>query len=163
MFGLFKSPSFRDPRLGEFARSRRHWRGSLALEGATSVPLVLSGTRTEPDAQAIATARILANAFASWRPAIASSLFEHYSPYAEAVAAGELPPPSEPLPSINTPSQVWPHVSLAFVSVTPLEGVLTSEFGFTTAWDEEHTLGARFQEGRFLELCGSVLPHERDA
>ncbi len=158
MFGLFKSPSFRDPLLGEFTRSRRQWRGSLALEGAASVPLVLSGTRTEPDSQAIATARTLANAFASWRPAIAFSLFEHYGPYAEAVAAGELPPPSEPLPSINTPSQVWPHVSLAFVSVTALEGVLTYEFGFTTAWDEEHTLGARFQEGKFLELCGSVLP-----
>jgi hypothetical protein len=158
MFSLFKSPSFRDPLLGEFARSRGHWRGSLALEGIASVPLVLSGTRTQPDAKAIATARTLANAFTSWRPTIESALFEHYGPYAEALAAGELPPPSDPLPSIKAPSEVWPHVSLVFVSVTPLEGVLTSEFGYTTAWDEEHTLGARFEDGKFLELCGSVLP-----
>ena len=158
MFSLFKSPAFRDPKLGEFARSRGHWRGSLAFEGIGSVPLVLSGTRTEPDAEALAKARTLASAFTSWRPAIESALFEHYGPYAEALAAGELPPPDSPLPSISAPNEVWPHVSLVFVSVTPLEGVLTPEFGYTTAWDEEHTLGARFQHGKFLELCGSVLP-----
>jgi hypothetical protein len=49
-------------------------------------------------------------------------------------------------------------VSLVFVSVTPLSGLLTTELGYTTAWDDEHTLGARFQSGRFIELCGSVLP-----
>jgi len=48
--------------------------------------------------------------------------------------------------------------SLVFVSVTPLDGVLTTELGYTTAWDEEHTLGVRFQSGKFIELCGSVLP-----
>ena len=157
MFSLFKSP-FRDPLLGEFARSHGHWRGSFALDGMASVPLVLSGTRAEPDPKAIGTARTLANAFTSWRPAIESALFEHYGPYAEALAAGELPPPSNPLPGIKAPSEVWLHVSLVFISVTPLAGVLTSEFGYTTAWDEEHTLGARFQDGQFLELCGSVLP-----
>jgi hypothetical protein len=158
MFGFFKSPPFRDPHLGEFTRSRGHWRGSITLDGSASVPLVLSGTRTEPDSQAMEAARILTNAFVTWRPIIESALFEHYGPYAEALAAGELPPPSESFPSINIPSQVWPHVSLEFVSVTPLEDVLTPEFGYRTAWDEEHTLGARFQAGKFLELCGSVLP-----
>jgi hypothetical protein len=34
----------------------------------------------------------------------------------------------------------------------------TSELGYTTDWDEEHTLGARFQTGKFIELCGSMLP-----
>ena len=96
-------------------------------------------------------------AFASWRPAIEQALFEHYEPYAEAIAGGELPSPSDALPQIAVPADVWSHVSLVFVSVTPLGGVLTTEFGYTTAWDEEHTLGARFQSGRFIELCGSVL------
>jgi len=96
--------------------------------------------------------------FASWRPAIEKALFEHYGPYAEALAAGELQPPSEAFPSIAAPNQVWPHVSLVFISVTPLDGVLTTELGYTTAWDEEHTLGARFHSGTFIELCGSVLP-----
>lgn len=158
MFGLFKSPPFRDPLLGQFTRSRGHWRGALSLEGAMNVPLVLSGTRTEPDAQAVAIAQTMESAFAYWRPAIASALFEHYGPYAEAVAEGEFPGASKPLPNINAPDEVWPHVALAFVSVAPIEGAFISEFGFTTAWDEEHTLGVRFQEGKFIELCGSVLP-----
>ena len=158
MFGLFKSPSFRDPQLGELVRSRGLWRGSLTVEAGVSAPLAVSGTRTEPDAQALAAARTVAHVFASWRPAIEQALFEHYGPYAEAVAAGGLPPPSDAFPGIAAPGQVWPHVSLVFVSVTPLSGVLTTELGYTTAWDEEHTLGARFESGKFIELCGSVLP-----
>ena len=81
-----------------------------------------------------------------------------YEPYGEMVTAGELPSPSDALPRIAAPGDVWSHVSLVFVSVTPLSGLLTTELGYTTAWDEEHTLGARFQSGKFIELCGSVLP-----
>jgi hypothetical protein len=33
MFGLFKSPPYLDPQLGELTRSCGHWRGTLALEG----------------------------------------------------------------------------------------------------------------------------------
>ena len=157
MFGLFKSPPFHDPQLGELVRSRGLWRGSLTIETGVSAPLALSGTRTEPGAQALTTAREVPQAFGSWRPAIEQALFEHYEPYAEAVAAGELPSPSEALSRIVSPGDVWPHVSLVFVSVTPLSGLLTTELGYTTAWDDEHTLGARFQSGKFIELCGSVL------
>jgi len=85
-------------------------------------------------------------------------LFEHYEPYAEAVTAGELPSPGEALPRIAAPGDVWSHASLVFVSVTSLRGLLTTELGYITAWDDEHTLGARFQSGKFVELCGSVLP-----
>ncbi|WP_295506892.1 hypothetical protein [Accumulibacter sp.] len=42
--------------------------------------------------------------------------------------------------------------------MTPLDDALTTELGYMTSWDEEHTLGARFQGDRFIELCGSVLP-----
>lgn len=157
MFGLFKSPSFRDPRLGDLVRSRGHWRGSLVLADGTAVPLALAGTRAEPDAQAAAAAAALPAQLASLRPIIETALFEHYAPYAEAVDAGELSASGEAFPRINAPGQVWPHVSLVFVAVTPLGGVLTTELGYTSAWDEEHTLGARFQSGTFVELCGSVL------
>ncbi len=158
MFGLFSSPQFRDPQLGELARARGHWRGSLTLEAGASVPLALSGTRSAPDAQAVAMARELRTLFPSWRTRIAEALFEHYEPYAESLAADGRPPPSEVFPRISSSSQVWPLVSLVYVSVTPLAGVLTTEFGYTTVWDEEHTLGARFQSGSLFELCGSVLP-----
>jgi len=156
LFGLFKSPPFHDSQLGELVRSRGLWRGLLTAGDGVSAPLTLSGTRTAPQAQALAAAREVKQAFASWRPAIERALFEHYEPYAEATT-GELPSSSDALPQIAVSADVWSHVSLVFVSVTPLGGVLTTELGYTTAWDEEHTLGARFQSGRFIELCGSVL------
>jgi len=158
LFGLFKSKSFRDEQLGELARSRGRWRGSLALEADVSVPLALSGTRSEPDPEAVALAREVATHLATWRPTIEQALFEHYGPYAEAGAAGDPPPASEATPNIATSDQVWPHVSLVYVSIALLDGVLTTELGYDTAWDEEHTLGAQFQAGEFIELCGSVLP-----
>jgi Domain of unknown function (DUF6985) len=158
LFSIFKSSPFHDPELGELVRSRGLWRGSLTIEAGVTAPLALSGTRTEPNAQALTAARGVAQAFASWRPAVEQALFEHYEPYGEMVTAGELPSPSEALPRIAAPGDVWSHVSLVFVSVTPLSGLLTTELGYTTAWDEEHTLGARFQSGEFIELCGSVLP-----
>jgi hypothetical protein len=157
MLGYFKSPPFRHPDLGDFARSRGHWRGKIEL-GGTVVPLVLAGNRSEPDAQALQVALAIAPNFLAWRPVIEQALFEHYQPYAEAFAAGELQTGSDPVPRISAPADVWGHVTVAFVSVAPLDGVPTVEFGLTTAWDEEHTLGARFQAGRLLELCGSVLP-----
>jgi hypothetical protein len=42
------------------------------------------------------------------------------------------------------------------VLIEPLDGVPTIEIALSVAWDEEHTLGARIQEWRLLELCGSV-------
>src|SRR5262245_55678898 len=111
MMSFFKPSPFRDPVLGEFTRSRGHWRGKLELGGAP-VPLVLVGGRSEPDAHALALARTIAPNFAAWRSSIETSLFEHYQPYAEALAAGELPAPSEPFPSIGAPGEVWSHVTL---------------------------------------------------
>lgn len=158
MFGLFKSPPYLDPQLGELTRSRGHWRGTLALEGGARVPLALAGSRSEPDAQAVAAARDVPKRLAEWRASIEAALFEHYEPYAEANAADDPESPGQAMPGIPAANQVWPHVSLVFVSVTPLDGVLTVELGYAAAWDEEHTLGARFQANRFVELCGSVLP-----
>lgn len=156
MFGLFKSASFVDPQLGELRRSGGRWRGTFLLEGK-KVPLVVSGARAVPDAAALDVARSIAASFPSWRPTIERALYEHYAPYAEAVAAGEADPPEPGLPRIEGPAAVWPHATAAFVQVAPLSGRLTVEIGYRVAWDEEHTLGARLLEGQLLELCGSVL------
>lgn len=158
MFGLFKSPPYLDAQLGELTRSRGRWRGTLALEGGASVPLALAGSRSEPDAQAVAAARDVPKRLAEWRFSIEAALFEHYEPYADANTADEPESSGQVMPAIPAAKQVWPHVSLVFISVTPLDGVLTVELGYSAAWDEEHTLGARFQAHRFVELCGSVLP-----
>ena len=157
MFEFLKPAAFVDPQLGELRRSRGAWRGTLKLDTEAPVPLVLRGSRAAPDAEALRIARSLPAEYASWRPAIERELFDHYSPYAQAVAAGELDPPSPGLPPIDGPPSVWPHTTVEFVQVGPLDGVLTVEIGYRVAWDEEHTLGARFRDGRLLELCGSVL------
>ncbi len=155
MFGLFESTPFRDPKLGELIRWRGFWRGSIQLESGPA-PLVLAGTRTEPDPIALAVANEVQARLAGWRATIEAAMFEHYEPYAEALAAGE-EVAGEGFPSISAPAGVWPHVSLQYIAVLPLSGHLTTELGYTTRWDEEHTLGARFKGDAFVELCGSVL------
>lgn len=157
MLGFWKSAPFVDPQLGELYRSRGVWRGTLKVEAGPPVPLVLSGSRAGPDAEALRIARSVPSNYASWRPAVERELFDHYSPYAAAVAARELDAPSAGLPHIDVPSSVWLHTTLVFVRVTPLSGVLTIEIGYRVVWDEEHTLGARIRDGQLLELCGSVL------
>lgn len=157
MLGFFKSTPFVDPQLGELNRLRGAWRGTLKVDIGVAVPLVLSGGRAAPDAEAMRIARSVPSDYPSWRPAIERELFDHYSPYAEAVAAGDLDPPISGLPPIDAPSSIWPHATLEFVRVAPLGGVLTVEIGYRVVWDEEHTLGARFRSGQLLELCGSIL------
>jgi hypothetical protein len=156
MFGLFKSPFFADPELGELHRSSGMWRGTLLL-GEARVPLVLIGSRAVPDPRALDVARSISSSFWSWRPMVERALFEHYLPYAEAVSAGEAEPPESGLPAIAGPAAVWPHASAEFVQVIALGGQLTVEIGYRVAWDEEHTLGARLRDGQLVELCGSVL------
>lgn len=157
MFGPFKSAPFSDPMLGDLIRSRGLWRGMLQLDSG-STKLALAGTRTAPDPAALAVARELKAQLPGWRSTIEMVLFEHYEPYAEAVATGECPETKGCFPSIAAPNGVWPHASLEFICISPLDGFLTTELGYITAWDEEHTLGARFAGGTFIALCGSVLP-----
>lgn len=157
MFGPFKSAHFSDPVPGQLVRSRGFWRGKLQRNPGP-IKLALAGTHAAPDPAAVAIARELEAQLRAWRCCIETALFEHYEPYAESVPDGEFPEASEPFPSIPVPADVWPHVSLEFISVFPLGGVLTTELGYTAAWHEEHTLGVRFAGDTFLELCGSVLP-----
>lgn len=157
MFGLFKSPPFSDTLLGELRRTGGIWRGTIEL-GEGSVTLAIHGPRSEPDVQALEIARAVPSSYPDWRKLIAKAMFEHYVPYAQAVTAGELEPPGEGLPRITHPEEVWPHTSVEYVAVIPLDGELSVEIGYRVAWDEEHTLGARLRNGRLIELNGSVLP-----
>jgi hypothetical protein len=151
MFGLFESVTVTDPRLGKLAHSRGLWLGTIAL-GAVDVPLALSGSRTAPDPQAVQMARAVIEDYDAWRASIRQALFDHYQPYADAIAAED----GKSL-RIASPDQVWPHARAVFVQIIPLDGALTVEIGYEVAWDEEHTLGARLREGLLLEVCGSVL------
>jgi hypothetical protein len=157
MFGMFKSPPFSDALLGELRRAGGIWRGTIEL-GQARVPLALPGSRSAPDPRALDIARAIRSSYPQWRTFIAQAMLEHYAPYAEAVAAGEIEPPGEGLPRLTQPDEVWPHTSVEFVAVITLDGELSVEIGYRVAWDEEHILGARLRHGRLIELNGSVLP-----
>ncbi|MGH8665653.1 MAG: hypothetical protein ACREUX_15430 [Burkholderiales bacterium] len=104
MFGLFASNPFIDPQLGVLVRRRGLWRGTIELAPGVNALLALSGSRAAPAADALHIAVRLPQSFAGWRPAIEGALYEHYSPYAESVAAGEDDPPPGGLPRIDTPA-----------------------------------------------------------
>jgi hypothetical protein len=160
MLGLFKTAPYHDEVLGDLKRSGRHWKGSLFLGPYGIVELIVSGRRSRPDSASLALARGLPEKYEALRPVIQASLFEHYEPGREAVEEGAFPQHVKPFPKIANSEAIWPYVKIALVRIEPLltagEMVDTIEVAYKVEWDEEHTLGARIQEWRLVELSGSV-------
>jgi hypothetical protein len=154
LFDAFKSTPYHDAALGTLNHGGGRWNGWLTLPDAGIVPLLLSGGRAGPDASSLVLARALPEQYSTLRDEIQRHLFEHYEPYKQALEAGELDAHS--FPAIHEPRDVWPHTNLERVLIEPLDGVPTVEVAYRVAWDEEHTLGARFRNWRVVELCGSV-------
>jgi len=155
MFGLFKSIPYHDPKLGVLKRSRGMWRGTIQL-ASQPVELALSGTRRGPDPKALAAACDAPGLMHGWRPIIEQALFEHYQPSLDAWRRGKFDTVGAPFPLISSPAGVWDHVRLMFLVAAPIGGVMMTELGYDTAWDTEHTVGARFAGSEFIELNGSV-------
>ncbi len=151
MFNIFASRTFQDPTIGLLVRSRGYWRGEILISGTIRVPLILSGARSKPEESALREAKNIPVLYDEWQPLIENALFDHYQPYG-GEGAGD-----DSMPIITDPQHVWDRTTLLYIAVTPLGGVLTTEAGYSVGWDEEHTLGIRFQQGTFLELCGSVV------
>lgn len=152
MFALSKH--FRDEQLGELLRRGHYWKGSLPVPPCGTFGLALAGSREAPDLVGLALAKELPQRFTSLMSAIQSALFEHYTPYREAIDEGR--ETGSPCPLLVNPEAVWPHVSPAHILVEPGGRVATIEIAFRVAWDIEHTVGTRFQEWQFIELNGSV-------
>ena len=123
-----------DPKLGQLTRRRGRWRGHVELDGAR-VPLAVVGGRKGPDEAALVIARQAADELASVRSELEGALADHREPW-------------------GASAEGW---RVEWASVWPFDGALTLELGLSTAWDEEHTLGARLRDGRLVELNGSVL------
>ena len=156
MSGLFGSPQFDDAVIGRLKRSGGVWRGTLEVGAIPSVPVKLFGSGREPDAAALAAARQISAMFDAWRPSIQQALFDHYTPYSEAIAAEDRAARGTEMPALEKPEQVWNHVTLQSVAVVKMGGIVTTELVYAAAWDDDHMLGARFQSGSLVELCGSV-------
>jgi Domain of unknown function (DUF6985) len=104
--------------------------------------------------RALQLAKELVAPFQTLMRDIQNGLFEHYTPYKEAVDAGE--PPDRSCPVIERAEGVWAYVKPAHVLIEPLRDRWLVEVAFTTAWDIEHTVAAIFHDWRFVELNGSV-------
>lgn len=155
MLNLFRSPAFVDGVLGRLERRRGLWRGTLTLGEAAPTPFALFGSGRSPDAVALAAAHDLVASFSDWRPLIAKALHEHHAAafgetLAEGVDVGTI--------AIASFDDVWAYASLNSAAVIRLAGVATAELVYAVRWDDDHLLGARFQSGTLVELCGSVLP-----
>lgn len=151
MFGLFRSPTIADAVLGELKHAKGHWRGTIEVEGGR-VPLAIAGSRKAPDERSLDAARAIPARWAALRPRIEAALFEHYAPYAEALDDG-----AESEVDMRSPADVWRFATPKFAAVAPMGGPLITEVGLAVDWDEEHLPGARFDEGGFVELCGSTV------
>jgi len=150
MFGFWRAKPYRDPELGELKRSRGRWRTSVAIPGHGTVQLALSGNRTQPDDDALRLARDLPRRFAALRADIRVALFAHYEPYGDATHD------DRDVPKVRNDEMLWQHVRLVGVLVDRLSGVMTVEAAYDTDWDIEHTLGARLQDWKLVELNGSI-------
>jgi|SRR6185369_442906 len=160
MFGLFKPEPFTDSHLGLLVKSGDKWKGTISFGPYENVELQITSKGKAPEPASLELARQFHDQYPELRQQIESSLFEHYQPYQEAASLGELPKYTEPFPTIDSAKGVWPHVAPVYVLIEPLRGSPltgpTIEIAFTVAWDEEHTVGARIQNWRIFELCGSV-------
>lgn len=123
---------------------------------ARPVPLVLAGNRKQPDHAALAAACAVPELMPAWLPVIERALFDHYMPCLDACQRGERDAAEAAVPVLSSLAQVWKHAQLLFIDIAPIDGVMTTELGFGTDWDTEHTLGARFVGSNFIELNGSV-------
>jgi hypothetical protein len=154
----FAAKPVEDPRLGTLQRRHGTWRGTISLEPQGETVLRIGGGRGGPDPANLAVARGIVGQFDAWRPLVEAALFEHYDVWRDALAREEQL--EEDLPDIAAADAVWAHVEPVYVLVEPLSGTPAPgpvvELAYRTAWDIEHTVAARMQDGRLLELCGSV-------
>jgi len=155
IFDRFMAHRHDDPILGSLVRGWGCWRGQIALGDDRPEPLVLAGWGAAPDPVRLRLAHELVSRYEVLRPAIARGLFEHYAPYAEAVAAGEEPGHADVL-RLAGPDDVWTHVSAVRVLIERMAGHETVEIAYRATWDEEHTLGVRFRSWALVEVNGSV-------
>jgi hypothetical protein len=156
LFDFFSSANVDVDGLGAFERRRGRWQGSITLSPGGTVPLLLAGNRAGPSEDAVTLARQIARRCAELIPVIEAELFEHYTAYRDAVQSGEWED-APVVPTLERPSDVWPHVTMQRVLIESMGEIATVEFAFRTVWDEEHMLGARFQEWKLIELNGSVI------
>jgi len=137
------------PRLGRLQYARGRWHGVVTLRQDAEVPLHLPGSRGGPAADALTLAERIPVLWQAVEPVIARELYEHYTNGRDAGL--------DAIPELVDASAVWRYVTVSSVDVAQGRSEWDFEVALRTAWDDEHTLGARVRHGQLLELNGSIL------
>lgn len=164
MFGLFKKVVVDHSVFGPLTRRGREWEGSIQVLPNQEVPLELEGTKEAPHTQTLATALELPGKLPDLIPVIARELLEHLEPYRDALSDPEDgmaemysdPNTVRKIHRIKTPDDAWATSEISGVEVGLANGKVRLLIKIQTIWDEEHTLGAYFDDWQFMELNGSV-------
>jgi hypothetical protein len=156
MMGFFSSDPFHDAHLGTFERRGGRWHGRMTLGAHGKIDLILAGDRKAPSPAALALASGTAPATRTLLPQIERALLDHYGPYRDALLAGTPAAERADFPQIDSVNELWDHVTVRSAEIDPKQHAFDTEVAYAVTWDEEHTLGARIELGRFIELCGSI-------
>ncbi len=164
MFGLFKKVIIDHSVFGPLTRRGREWEGRIEILQNRSVPLELEGTKEAPYAETLVTALELADKLPDLIPLIAKELLEHLEPYREAITDPETGFAEafsnqkiiERILKISSPEDAWAATEIEGVEVGLADGKVRLLIRIQSIWDEEHLLGAYFDDWQFMELNGSV-------
>ena len=166
MFGLFKSVVIEHAQLGSLKRSGKVWEGKITLQGGKPVALELDGTKQAPFPETIAAALELDRRMAELRTHIAPALLDHLEPYQDAMRdpahAEEMrshfddPDAFDRALAISTAEQALAASTIEGVEIGMEGPVVRLLIKMSVPWDEEHLVGAYFDDWRFMELNGSV-------
>ena len=143
-----------DSKLGTLERSRGYWRGEIDVPGYGGKPLLLTGSKQAPAPPALEAAHRFTAMYQRSRTSIAAALFDHYGPCV--VMRAEVEAIEGSFPDIDSPENVWDHVHPQYVLVQEPRRNPIVEIAICVEWDPEHTLAARLQGDRLVELCASI-------
>jgi hypothetical protein len=131
------------------------WRGTIHL-ASEPVNLALSGGPRQPDNAALAAACAIPELLDEWRVSIKQELLQHYEIRLEDYGRRD-PRRRTPLPITIESRDLWKHVRLLFIAISPRDDRMTTELGYKAGWDPTHILGARFVGREFVELDDNAI------
>ena len=146
LFKFFSSALFESGVLGNFEKINGLWEGSISLMGNKKTPILIFGNRSGPDFYALESMVEVLNSWDEISNEIQNSLFEHYL---------RGPTWNDSYPRIDR-ARLMASVVFEQILVEMRRGRLVIEISIRTAWDEEHTLGARLVNLKLEELCESI-------
>jgi hypothetical protein len=164
MFGLFKKVVIDHSVFGPLTRRGREWDGTIKIMPNKQVSLALEGTKEAPHPATLTTALELPGKLPGLIPIIANELMEHLEPYREAIidsSTGFADAFSdakiiEKILKISSADDAWAASEICGVEVGLASGKVRLLIKIQSIWDEEHVLGAYFDDWQFMGLNGSV-------